>query len=220
LQEQVEDEGGNDNVFADGQEEEVLIQDDMANGDTPICITYRQYSYDGRFWHIPKDFEFPKGLHLDIAWKMWVNGLPGNKTIQSNGTRCQAPIRPICSMKLDMLPKYAKRDFQLHCWRPIFLLMEQVLPGLNIRQGVLINAAYVTASFDTAREHLKSRVSYVFANKRSNPDRWEIWTWSQKVQRSSILKNGTDEDKANLPEETLHRNKPRQQCGRKKSLSD
>jgi hypothetical protein len=171
LQEQVEDEGGDDTVFAEGQEEEVLIQNDTADGDTPICITtYRQYSYNGRFWHISKDFEFQMGLHLNIAWKMWVNGLPGNETIQS--AHCQAPIRSICTMKIDMLRKNAKRDFQSH-WRPIFLFMEQV-SGLNICQGVLIDEAYVTASFDTAREQLKSRFSYVFTNERLNPDMWEI----------------------------------------------
>jgi hypothetical protein len=63
-------------------------------------------------------------MHLDTAWKIWLYGLPANETIDTNGTRFQAPIRPFRSIKLDMLPKVAKRDFQLH-WRPICAMMEQ-----------------------------------------------------------------------------------------------
>ena len=98
-------------------------------------------------------------------------------------------------------------------------MMEQA-PGLNIREAGVVDAAYVTASFDSAKAYLKTRVSYVFEKERSNPDMWEISTWSRKVRRSSILKDGTDADKANLPVDTSHRSKPRQQRGRKKSLSD
>ena len=58
----------NDTVFADGQEEEVLVEDATGNGNTPPTrITYRQYSYDGRFWHVPRAFKFPTGMHLDTA---------------------------------------------------------------------------------------------------------------------------------------------------------
>jgi hypothetical protein len=47
LQDQGDYEGGNDTVFAEGQGEEVLIQD-ATTGATPICIMYCQYRYDGR----------------------------------------------------------------------------------------------------------------------------------------------------------------------------
>jgi hypothetical protein len=193
-----------DTVFADGQEEEVLVEDATGNGNTPPTrITYRQYSYDGRFWHVPKAFKFPTGMHLDTAWKIWIYGLPVNETIDANGTRCQAPIRPFRSIKPEMLPKAVKQDFQLH-WRPIFSMMEQA-PGLNIREAGVVDATYVTASFDSAKTYLKTRVSYVFEKERSNPDMWEISTWSRKVQRSSILKDGTNADRANLPGDTSHR---------------
>ena len=40
----------------------------MGNGNTPPTrITYCQYSYDGRFWHVPRAFKFPTGMHLDTA---------------------------------------------------------------------------------------------------------------------------------------------------------
>jgi hypothetical protein len=58
-------------------------------------------------------------MHLDTAWKIWLYRLPANEMINANGTRCQAPIRPFRSIKLEMLPKAVKRDFQLH-WRPVF----------------------------------------------------------------------------------------------------
>jgi len=207
--------------FADGEEEEVSFWEIDAGGNTtpPTRITYRQYSYDGRFWHVPKDFEFPTGLHLDTAWKIWICGLPANETIDKEGSRCQAPIRPIRALKLDMMPKKVKQNFQLH-WRPIFSMMEQA-PGLIVRQDIRnVDAAYLTTSFVTAKVYLKTRVSYVFMNRRANPDGWEISTWSRMVQRSSIMKHGTDDDKANLPGSTSNRNQPRVQRGRQKSLAD
>ena len=126
---------------------------------------------------------------------------------------CRAPIRPIRKLKLDMLPAEVKKKFQLH-WRPIFTLMEAA-SNTDIRETD-IDADYISASYAAGKEYLKTRVSYVFGNERLHPERWEISTWSKKVARSSILKNGTEQDKANLPPEQSHRNRPRQQRGRNK----
>jgi hypothetical protein len=52
-------------------------------------------------------------------------------------------------------------------------------------------------------------VSYAFDSERATPDQWEISTWSKKVARSSILKDGNVSDIANLPAATRH-NQPRQ----------
>jgi hypothetical protein len=131
----------------------------------------------------------------------------------------KAPVRPIRKLKLSMIPKHVKQKFQLH-WRPIFAMMEQA-PGLEIPETGNCDAAYITASFNTAKEYLKTRVSYVFMNERAHPGRWEISTWSKKVARSSILKGGTVADRANLPVENSHRNRPREQKGpRSRPLAD
>ena len=62
-------------------------------------------------------------------------------------------------------------------------------------------------------------MSYVSESERTTPDQWGISTWSRKVCRSSIMKNGNDSDKSHLPAAT-HRNRPRQQRQpRKKPLA-
>ena len=56
-------------------------------------------------------------------------------------------------------------------------------------------------------------------NEHLHPEQWGILTWSKKVQRSSILKDGTEQDNANLPPES-NRNKSRRQHGRTKAQAD
>ena len=65
-------------------------------------------------------------------------------------------------------------------------------------------------SFRVAYAYLKSRVEYVFASQRMNPDTWCVSYWSIKVQRSPIMKQGTETNKARLPEVT-RRNRARSQ---------
>ena len=69
--------------------------------------------------------------------------------------------------------------------------------------------AQINAVYDRCLDHLKSTVSYCFANKKANPANvWTIATWSVRVARSSIEKKGTAGDKAKLPPST-NRNKAR-----------
>ncbi len=65
-------------------------------------------------------------------------------------------------------------------------------------------------TFNRAKAYLKETESYVFKNPQMKPECWKLSTWCKKIARSSILKFGTPEDIAKLPEET-HRNKPRRQ---------
>jgi hypothetical protein len=75
------DGAGNENdvddgiVFAEAQEDECVVNNQ--------AIRHRLYAYDGRFWHVPKDFEFPMGVRLDTGWKLWTCGLPSNETSES-----------------------------------------------------------------------------------------------------------------------------------------
>ena len=70
-------------------------------------------------------------------------------------------------------------------------------------------------SFKVGYEFLKTRVEYVFLSKRMKPDTWCISYWSVKVQNSSIMKYGTENDKSHLPSQTLFNKK---RIGRKKYL--
>jgi hypothetical protein len=188
----------NDIVFAEGEEEEIVVNNQ--------AIRHRLYAYDGRFWHVPKDFEFPPGVHLDTGWKLWLCGLPSNETIGANDIRVQAPVRPFRILKPAMLPRDARNKFQLH-WKPIFSLMEGA-PDLEISPAMDTDS--ISLSFSVGKQYLRARVSYAFESERATPDKWGISTWSKKVARSSILKNGNDSDKAHLPVANRY-NRPRQQ---------
>jgi hypothetical protein len=184
-------------IFADGEEEEIVVENE--------AIRHRLYAYEGRFWHVPKDFEFPLGVHLDTGWKLWICGLPSNETVGADDIRVQAPVRPFRILKPAMLPPDARKKFQLH-WKPIFSLMEAA-PDLEIASEM--NTDAISLSFSVGKQYLKTRVSYIFDNLRSAPDQWGISTWSKKVARSSIKKHGNVSDIAFLPEPNRH-NQPRQ----------
>jgi hypothetical protein len=51
-------------------------------------------------------------------------------------------------------------------------------------------------SFVRGMEYLKTRVQYVFEKSKANPTQWELSTWSKHVRQSSIVKRGTESDKA------------------------
>jgi hypothetical protein len=157
-------------VFAEGEAEVVNNQ----------AIQHRLCACEGRFWYVPKDFEFPVGVRLDTGWKAWVSGLPSNETVGANDIRMQAPVRPFRILKPAMLPPDARKKFQLH-WMPIFSLMEaapdsEILPAMDTES--------IALSFANGKEYLKTRVSCVFESERASPDRWGILTWSKKVARS------------------------------------
>jgi hypothetical protein len=63
-------------IFAEGEGEEIIVNNQ--------AIWHRLYAYEGRFWHVPKDFDFPLGVRLDTGWKLWVCGLPSNETVGVN----------------------------------------------------------------------------------------------------------------------------------------
>ena len=139
------DEAGNDQddgiVFAEGEEELVVVNNNQT-------IRHRLYTYEGRFWHVPKDFEFPTGVHLDTGWKLWLCGLSSNETID-NGIRVQAPVRPFRLFKSTMLPLDVRRKFELN-WKPIFSLM-QGAPDMNIAPTMDHTAASISLSFSVGK---------------------------------------------------------------------
>ena len=171
---------------------------------------YKLYTYDGKFWHVPKDFIFPKDAKLLTGWLLWVGGQPGNKCVKKRDggieTIYNAPVRPFRLLKKKMLPMALRKSFSL-CWEPIYNLMSQCA-DINFNENG-------QESFKVGYEFLKTRVEYVFLSKRMKPDTWCISYWSVKVQNSSIMKYGTENDKSHLPSQTLF-NKNR--IGRKKNL--
>ena len=63
-----------------------------------------------------------------------------------------------------------------------------------------LDASAINDLFDAGTQYLKTRAAYVFENRRMNHETWTISTWAKHVKRSHILKYGTKQDKANLPQ--------------------
>ena len=156
-------------------------------------------------WQVPIDFLLPADAKLHTGWLLWVKGQPGYKltsAIDGEDNLLQsAPIRPYRYFKRNLLPKEVRQNFSLS-WAPIYGLMSGA-PGMNFDLSG-------NDSFKIGYKYLVTRVQYIFRNKKIKPDSWRVSYWSMKVQRSSIMKNGTDEDKAQLPEESK-RNRKRNQ---------
>jgi hypothetical protein len=205
--------------YLESTDEVIDVLDCSAGGEgSRRQITFRSYHYGGKLnWHVPNGFAFPSNVNLDSGWRLWLIGM-SFESVGPDGVIFNSPIRPFRKLNPSFLPTEAKKILKLH-WQPIFRLMEQA-PGLQINEDFSqITSQDLMKSFEEARAFLKERVSYVFNKNRAQPDTWEISTWSRHVQRSSILKYGTDKDKEHLPPETQS-NKPRKQGKRKKKPSD
>jgi hypothetical protein len=218
------DEGG-DFAFMDGSDEVVVEEEVVAaggNGPTRAAaiVRYRTYSHSGRFWHVPKGFQFPLDTTLKQGWRMWLEGLPTHQSqVVTDGetTTRASPIRPFRLLKSKLLPVGPVRSELCLKWQPIFRMMEEA-PLLSIPPSNRIDAAFTNQSFDTAVAHLKTRVGYIFDNPNSRHIQWTLGTWSKNVSRSVILKRGTEGDISRLPAETSNNKRRRQpQTGRQAS---
>ncbi len=203
-----DDDDPDDHAFA-GTEENVryVAPDGTAS-------TYRAYfyTYGGKLgWQVPQNFEFPARCKLDIGWKLWLQGLPGNQIVGLDGEVQAAPVRPFRKLNPKLLPKHLKSTYQLH-WKPIFEMMERTNDLFIMQNPEQITAQFLEDSFAKAKEYLKTRVQYVFNKRRANPDMWEVSTWSKHVKKSSILCHGTEQDKAFFPQEAT---RPRIQRGKR-----
>lgn len=165
------------------------------------------FAYDGRFWGVPKGFQFPK-VKLREAMRFWLCG----QSVSEDGS-CR--VRPFKSLTADLLPTKALKDvFNLH-WKPIFGFVTEAAEFPNQADAT---ADSINAACERSVAHLKSTVSYCFAKKKHPETDWLIGTWSVRVARSSIEKNGTDSDKAKLPPAGI-RNKARKSGKRNRKES-
>ena len=153
---------------------------------------YDLWSYEGKFWNVPKDFDLPKKVQRRRGWELWVKGMH------------TADGKKICAFRFfssSNLPKPVYRKFKVE-WQPIMKKMESA-PGVELP----INTGDVTqdildATFTLATDHLRDNVcSFLFNDKKKRIESWTVGSWSSCTQRSFILKNGSESDIANLPEE-------------------
>ena len=74
----------------------------------------------------------------------------------------------------------------------------------------MITDVAIERIYDQCVNFLKENVAYCFASLRANPTKWGLGTWSLKTRHSTILKKGTEADKAKVAVAT-NRNRARRQ---------
>ena len=85
-------------------------------------IDHTLYYYDGKFWQVPRGWQFPEKILRRTGWSLWLNGQPG----------IVRPFRLLDPPSLS--PDKKLRDRLKLEWRPIFQMMEQA-PDMEIPTG-------------------------------------------------------------------------------------
>ena len=185
---------------------------EMTNNNPPQTTTYKYYWYDERAWHVPEGFVFPEDTKREVGFKLWMMGMPNYHSRNVEGNTEHSPVPPFRLLKPTFLPPEVSKKFKLH-WRPLFLMMEE---AFELDRNAQITAENVNEYYKAGDKHLRENwFSYVYNNKKYNPDNWKISTWSKYIGRSYIEKHGSDSDRQNLPQRSRY-NRPHQ--GRKRRV--
>ena len=145
-----------------------------------------QMKYD-----VPNDFNFPFKCNLFQAWKMWVKGM-SFKNIH---------IKPFRLMK--SLPKGIQSRYRTE-WRPILTLIEEGINYSGKEYDISENASDVVLKecLEEGLNYVKNRASYILETDETRRSAWTVGTWSCKTKPSFILKNGSEQNKMLLLNET------------------
>ena len=148
---------------------------------------YPVYSYQGKMdWDVPSDWTVPKS-NLKNAFILWFFGV-------SNETG--VIIRPFRHLKV--VPVKEWRKFKVE-FIPIMKLMEEGVDTQSITMDTYLN------EYEKGVKCVESQVSFIKKCKKAST--WTVATWSSRIKRSSILKNGTDEDKEKVSMESRYNKK-------------
>lgn len=164
------------------------------------------FSYDGRFFAVPKEYKFPKA-NLRDGLRYWLQ----DQVVSVDGSERIKALRLISP---SMLPATLGRQFRTN-WQPIFKYLDPILK--EIPRNTVVTDEVFERVFNECMEYLKEHVSYLW-KERSNPREYSVGTWSNKTSYSAIKKFGTVSDKMHLTEPT-NRNKDKQSARRKRKRS-
>jgi hypothetical protein len=150
------------------------------------------FTYDGKFWCVPKDFAFPIECTRLHGWRMWLMG----KMVMYEGKPLKVkPFRLMTGLELPTKKLATELDTK---WKPIFRKMMEA-PGIQPLPNE-VDEEFVQGSYTIATENLKQVVSYVWLKAdEGRISKYTIGTWSRKVARSEIELHGTPGDIARLP---------------------
>lgn len=163
------------------------------------------YSYGGKFYLVPQDFQFPKRVSIKDGINFWFRGL----SVGNDGNY----VKPFRELNTKGLPKKLGNEYKLH-WTGCFKHLESsgiVIPTSNTRNTTQATIDNIYSQFEA---WIKQRFTYCFGEHGQNLSKWTIGTWACKMTRSSVMKYGKESDKAFLPEATVrnrsnNRNKKR-----------
>ncbi len=162
------------------------------------------FTYGGRFWDVPQTFAFPASVKRDVL-RLWLQGMPAHTTMGENRELTQNEVKAFRKfLPARLLPRKLAETYKLHL-RPLFAMMEKGVVG-DIPE--VLTTEIVNNLYNLGTEYLRTRVCYVFENDTLHHNDWVIATWAKYLSRSTIMKEGTDEDKRHLPAAT-HLNRPR-----------
>jgi hypothetical protein len=155
------------------------------------------FSYDGKFWIVPKEFVFPRGTTRRHAWELWLCGTTVGQTV----------VPPFRKFKSNLLPQKIRNMFKTQ-WYPILSMMEKslnnqyVIPE-NVKD---IDARVIMESYAAATENLKTKLcSFLWTDGNNrNLEGWSVGTWSMKTRRNQIVRQGNETDKMNLSAATRY----------------
>ena len=142
------------------------------------------FAYGGRFYSVPKNFVFPKA-QLREAIRFWLKG----QTVSLDG---QERVQPFMNLKIAMLPHNLKATFRTH-WLPIFKFLAEKLETQST-EAFEDDEVEIEEKYLRCAAHLKEHVSYCWNKKNIDPMKFTLGTWSNKISRSAIVKNGNATD--------------------------
>ena len=140
--------------------------------------------------------------------RLWLRG-------QTTSRDCNTYIRPFRRLTRGGLPGKVLQNKLRIQWAPIFRYLEDGVSAALPRDTANMTVQEIGVYYDKCVEFLRERVSYCFAREKGGALAWSTATWANKIQRSSVLKYGTDADKSFLKVATK-RNNPHRGATRKR----
>jgi hypothetical protein len=146
--------------------------------------------------------------------RFWLRG----QSVSIDGAKVVKPFRKLA---LPGLPSPSLKNKYKVQWKPIFSYLEENGAYKVPRNTQQMMDGEIERIYDQCVNFLKDNVSYCFQSRRSAPTNWGLGTWSLKTWRSTILKKGTEADKAKVALAT-NRNRARRpstQPGRQMAMN-
>ncbi len=166
------------------QEEEILD-----HGPEEMSTDYGVFTYDGKMWCLPKEYEFPFGkVDRITGFSLWMYGDKSRK------------IKPWRSLSPKMMSKKQREAYGKI--RSFFQYCEKALGTVPPERGR--TRTWFRKANDEILLFLQSRVQYVFRND-FRTEGMKLSTWHRYTKPANILKLGTASDKEHAESDSRKR---------------